>query len=159
MSKDIKLYRKRIIPNETIFLKDDIILHYSNNFIITKWNTLKPRKDIDHGISAYFIDQGFKISKIFDCNHQLVYWYCDIISTTIEKDTHTYIFEDLILDIIVYEDGTHKIMDLPELSMAIENNRISPNLTSYALQKLDQLLNIIYEQKFFDLVQCINEFE
>ena len=65
MEQTLKLYRKRYIPNESILLKDDNILFADDKLIITSWKTLKPRKDISYGYSAYFIDKGFKVSKMF----------------------------------------------------------------------------------------------
>ena len=38
----LKIYRKRIIPDECILLKDDIILERTDDAIITKWNTSNP---------------------------------------------------------------------------------------------------------------------
>lgn len=40
----LKIYRKRMIPDECILLKDDIILEKTDDIIVTKWNTLKPRR-------------------------------------------------------------------------------------------------------------------
>ena len=44
------LYRKRFIPMETIALKDDKILLWQDDLIVTKWNSLKPRRDIGSGL-------------------------------------------------------------------------------------------------------------
>lgn len=46
---NLKLFRRRFIPEEIVELKDDKILSMdkNNNIIITKWNVLKPRNDID----------------------------------------------------------------------------------------------------------------
>ena len=52
---NIRLFRKRFIPEEIIELKNDNIIHFKDNIIITKWDVLKPRHDINNGISAYFI--------------------------------------------------------------------------------------------------------
>lgn len=38
------LYRKRLIPNECILLKDDILLYRDEEILITKWNTIRPKK-------------------------------------------------------------------------------------------------------------------
>lgn len=38
------LYRKRIIPNECVLLKDDLVLSWDEERIVTKWNALKPKK-------------------------------------------------------------------------------------------------------------------
>ena len=63
---NIRLFRKRFIPEEIIELKNDNIIHFKDNIIITKWDVLKPRHDINNGISAYFINDGIKVSKIFN---------------------------------------------------------------------------------------------
>ena len=46
---DLVLYRKRLIPFENILLKGDKVLFADEHTIVTKWNTINPRKDIDHG--------------------------------------------------------------------------------------------------------------
>ena len=60
----IQLFRRRYIPDEIKELKDDIVLSVTDDMILTKWNVLKPRKDIARGVSAYFIDKGIKVSKL-----------------------------------------------------------------------------------------------
>ena len=69
------LYRKRLIPEECILLKDDIILEYNDDIILTKWNALKPKKDLHHGYSCYFKKEGYKVSKFYQADNSLLYWY------------------------------------------------------------------------------------
>lgn len=159
MVNPIELYRKRYIPNEIIHLKDDKILIHDKNLIITKWNTLKPRKDIDHGISAYFIDKGIKVSKIFDKNHSFVYWYCDIIHINEDITNHSIYFNDLLVDVVLYENGTVKILDLDELADALEKNIINTQIATEALRILNHLLEIIYSGNFDTLCKYINDVE
>ena len=144
----INLYRKRIIPEEMILLKDDVILHQDASTIITKWNSLKPRKDFSNGISAYFMDEGFKVSKIFDKHHKLVYWYCDIIETEYNSEQHTYIFTDLLADVVIYPDGELRVLDLDEIGDALEQKLISKDLSVKALRLCNQLLEKIYAGNF-----------
>ena len=40
---NLTLYRKRLIPDECILLKDDIIVHADNDVIVTTWHSLKKR--------------------------------------------------------------------------------------------------------------------
>ncbi len=150
------LYRRRFIPNELVHLKDDIILILEKDLIITKWVTLHPRKDIYRGISAYYTDQGFKVSKIYDRNDQIVYWYCDIIQIKNEQEKNTVIIEDLLIDVILYEDGTIRILDIDELCDALEQGIITQAEATLALRTLDHLLKIIYEGKFDTLKTPIN---
>lgn len=153
------LYRRRFIPNELIPLKDDIILHIDENFILTKWVTLHPRKDIARGISAFYLDKGFKVSKIYDKNDNLVYWYCDIIQAKKEQDKNTVIIEDLLIDVILYNDGKMRIMDLDELADALEQQLITQTEVSYALRTLNHLVTIINDGQFHTLQAPVNQIE
>lgn len=153
------LYRRRFIPNELVHLKDDIVLSMEKDLIITKWNTLHPRKDISRGISAYFIDHGFKVSKIYDKNDKLVYWYCDIIQIKNGPQKNTVIIEDLLIDVILYEDGTIRILDIDELCDALEQGLITQAESTLALRTLDHLLKIIYEGNFDTLKTPIDLIE
>lgn len=153
------LYRRRFIPDELIHLKDDIILVMESNLIITKWNALHPRKDIASGISAFYLDQGFKISKVFDKQGDIVYWYCDIIQTKKDDEKNTVIIEDLLIDLILYEDGNMRIVDLNELAEALDKKLISQAEASYALRTVNSLLQIIYDGRFHTLQEPINKAE
>lgn len=138
------IYRKRLIPNELILLKNDEILFLSEDVLVTKWNVLKPRKDFVRGYSCYFLNKGYKISKFIDENNQLLYYYCDIIDTDYNKETDTYIFTDLLVDVIIYPDGFVKVVDIDEISQALDENLITLDMTKRALIQLNSLLNIIY---------------
>jgi predicted RNA-binding protein associated with RNAse of E/G family len=142
-----------------IELKDDQILVIENNLIITKWNTLHPRKDIDRGVSAFYLDKGLKVSKIYDKNNHVVYWYCDIIQYKRDTTNNTIIIEDLLIDVILYEDGAMRIMDLDELSDALERRLLTQAEAIYALRTLDSLLKLIYEGNFQVLKIPVNEAE
>lgn len=153
------LYRKRLIPNEIIHLKDDIILHLDSSVIITKWNSLKPRKDISNGISAYFIEDGFKVSKVFDKHQKLVYWYCDIIETTYNPTENSYSFLDLLADVLVYPDGSVHVVDLEEIADALESKYIDKSTACKALRLCSNLLDIIYSGKFKKYQNIVNKYE
>jgi len=155
----LNLYRKRFIPNELVHLENDIILKEDQDLIITKWRALKPRKDIVGGISAYYIDKGFKVSKIYDQNDNIVYWYCDIIQTKVESDKNIIVFEDLLVDVLLYEDGTLRILDLDELADAFDTKLITEDMLKDALRTLDKLLKIIDQGKFSILQDEINRAE
>lgn len=156
---NIQLYRKRFFPNEIIHLKDDIILVHSENLIVTKWNTLKARKDIDHGISAYFMEEGYKVSKVYNKENKLVYWYCDIIETQYNPKTSSYIFTDLIIDVLIFENGQVKVLDLGEVGDMLDFEVIDIKLASKAMHITDNLLNLIYNGQFHDLANVINSIE
>ena len=119
----VKLYRKRLIPEECILLKDDHLFYQSPDILMTAWSALKPKPDLDHGISCYYLKEGFKISKFYDHQNRFMYWYCDIISHQYDREENRYIFTDLLADVILYPD-----------------NRLRD-----ALLKLDHLLRLYYQ--------------
>lgn len=145
---DVKLYRKRYIPFETVFLKDDIILSRDEERIVTKWNVLRPKTAFDHGISCYFLEKGFKISKFLKENEELVYYYCDIIRTEYIPEENTYIFHDLLVDVVVYPDGAVQVLDAEELADALDDGIIDEAFVKAALRQLAALLHEIYNNRF-----------
>lgn len=156
---EIKLYRKRFIPQENILLKDDVILFLDDHRIITKWNALKPRADIAGGLSAYFMDKGIKVSKVYNHAHEIVHWYCDIIHTEHEPFSDTYVFLDLLVDILVYESGAVKVVDLDEVGLMLANQAIEIEKASEALITANSLLTDIYTGNFSLYQNVINQME
>ena len=142
-----KLYRKRLIPDECILLKDDIIIYLDENMLITKWKTLKPRSDFHHGYSCYFFKEGYKISQFFKEDNSLLYWYCDIITCEYEASEKTLIVTDLLADVIVYPDKHVQVLDLDELCDAKEMGLINDAQFMLSLRQLHKLLDIIYDEK------------
>lgn len=157
--EQVRLFRRRFLPDELTELKDDIILSMSEDVLITKWNVLKPRKDISHGISAYFIKLGVKVSKIYDASHNLVYWYCDIIDTKIDTDTNTYTFNDLLIDVLIYPDGHVEVVDMDEFADMMEQNVLDREISILTLRQTNHLLHLIYSGNFAQLTDYIENAE
>lgn len=157
--KELKLYRKRIIPEECILLKDDEVLYQDSEVIITKWNTIHPKKTLHHGYSCYFLERGFKVSKFYDHDGNLISWYCDIISYSYEEEDNAYTFTDLLVDVIVYPDGFVRVVDLDELADAARDGLISAEQMQLALRRTDKLLSVIYKGAFGKLQKYIEDQE
>lgn len=156
---ELKLYRKRIIPDECILLEDDQILYHNQEVIITKWNTIRPKKTLCRGYSCYFMERGFKVSKFYDHDDNLISWYCDIIDYSFDKATDTYVFTDLLVDVIVYPDGFVRVVDLNELADAARDGLLSPDQMQLALRRTDKLLSLIYKGAFAKLQKYIEDYE
>lgn len=154
----ISIFRKRFIPNETIYLKDDIILEQTDDIIVTRWNALNPKIDLDHGFSCYYLKKGIKISKFFHKNNTLLYWYCDIVDYDFQPSQNKLTVSDLLADVIIQPDGSYRVVDLDELAQASKQKLISQEQLHTALIHLDDLLNIIYQQKFSDLTEPIERY-
>lgn len=152
-----RLFRRRFIPDENIELKDDMILALEPNLIITSWNVLKPRRDISRGVSAYFIDKGIKVSKVFDNAGQMVYWYCDIIETHYDEKENIYTFNDLLIDVIVYPDGQVEVLDMDEFADAMEQGILSVGTIAHAMRATDDLLHTIYAGEFEKYTHYIDD--
>jgi hypothetical protein len=152
------LYRKRIIPEECVLLKDDIILKQTDDIIMTKWNTLRPKKNLHHGYSCYFLNEGYKVSKFLREDDSLMYWYCDIIKTDYNEAENTYVFTDLLADVIMYPDGFVKVVDIDEIALALKNGKLPQEDIIKLLTSLDKLLNIVYSHDFERYKHMINEY-
>lgn len=153
------LYRKRIIPNECILLKDDEILMWDDAIIVTRWKALKPKKDLHHGYSCYFLKEGYKISKFYRQDNTLIYYYCDIITHQYHAAENKLIVTDLLADVIIYPDGFVKVVDLDEMVPALECGGISMNDLKKALLSCNALLSLIYDGKLSQLTKYIESYE
>jgi predicted RNA-binding protein associated with RNAse of E/G family len=151
-----KLYRKRIIPSECILLKDDEVVYLDDTVLITKWKTLKPKAEFDHGASAYIFEKGIKVSKFYHADGTLLYWYCDIVDFEADHDTGTLTVTDLLADVIVYPSGRIKVMDLDELADALEQGLITQEQTATCMKRLDALLTLIDRDKFDTLCEYLD---
>ncbi len=149
------LYRKRIIPDECILLKDDEIIYINERIIVTSWKTLHQKNEFDHGYSCYFLQEGYKVSRFLRSDNTLVYWYCDIIDYQYNEEENSYIFRDLLADVIVMPDGFVKVVDLDEFEQALESGSLTGMDVRRALRSLSKLLNIIYDGHFESLTREI----
>jgi predicted RNA-binding protein associated with RNAse of E/G family len=207
---EFSLYRRRIIPAECILLKDDEILSFDEGRIVTRWRALRPKKDLHHGISCYFLSNGCKVSKFYQADGTLLYWYVDIIDFSWEENVTLYdrgqlpadgcsdfkqstrvynaehsdiesyharlapssihtetdrvvtphlLVTDLLADVIIYPDGSYRIVDLAELADALSDDLFHPTMLTDALRKLDAFLAAFYDGRFEEMKAYIEKFE
>lgn len=145
---DLVFYRKRLIPFENVLLDGDTVLFSDEHMMVTKWNTIKPRKDIDHGYSLYLPDEGYKISKFLRSDGSLYKWYCDIVEFYYDKDNNSVTTLDLLLDITINEKGEIHLLDMDELAQAHKEGLIDDELMHKALIRADRLLKTAYSGGF-----------
>ena len=142
------LYRRRLIPNECILLKDDVILSCTDNMILTKWNALRPKKELHHGFSAYFLKEHIKVSKFCKEDNTFMYWYCDVVDYETDESAGTVTSIDLCVDVVVYPDGRLKVLDLDELVQARRKGLLTQGQLEHALLATGDLLDDIYHERF-----------
>lgn len=58
---------------------------------------------------------------------------------------------DLLLDVLVYPDGSFKLLDMDELAQAQSEKLISDTLLQSSLLTANRLLNEIYDNKFHEI--------
>lgn len=151
-----KLYRRRFIPSECILLKDDVIVEQNEEILVTAWDLLHPRSDFARGCSCYFLREGFKISKMYQQDNSLRYYYCDIIEASFQQEEEALTVTDLLADVIIYPDGQIRVVDLDELAEALERKLITQEQMSSCLRRLDHLLSILYRSEFDRLLSPLN---
>lgn len=155
----LHLYRRRLIPEECIPLPNDVILYCDGDVLVTGWKTIRPKKDMDHGFSCYYLKEGYKISKFYRADHTLFCFYCDIISPAYEKNTNSLTVTDLLADVIIYPDGSVQVVDIDELVKAFDDGKLSLELMKKSLLILDRLLKMVYGGKLPELLQYIDRFD
>ncbi len=147
----MKIYRKRYIPNEIVDISGDEVIYRDEEKLITSWTPIKPRGDIGKGMSCVYFNEGWKVSKFYNLDGSFKFWYCDIIDYEYDKSEDTYIIKDLLVDVIVHEDGTYEILDEEELDQALQEGLITEEIKAEAIFKLNKLLEKIKSQKFHEL--------
>ena len=91
---------------------------------------MRHRVGISSGNTCCFLKKGYKISKFLNENEELVYYYCDIIDTKFDESENVFTFTDLLADVIIYENGFVKVVDLAEIADALEGLESEPNSSS-----------------------------
>lgn len=147
------MYRKRYMPQDIKSLNDDEIIYITDDVIVTKWKTFKPKKEFSNGVSCTFLKKGYKISKFMNDDGDLVYYYCDIIHCDYDSQKNTWLFTDLMADVKVYPDGFVEVVDLAEVAEAYSKKIISADIMQEMLEKLDSLLNLIYNGKLKEVIE------
>ena len=149
----VKLYRRRLIPDELIELKDDIILSHENNVLVTKWEVLHPRHDFTHG---YSFDDGIKVSKFLKADGSLLYWYCDIITASYSSDKNEITVIDLLADVTVDPHGIMNVLDIDELCEAREKKLIDDDRFFLSVKQLGTLITTIQAGNFHKYTDVLN---
>ena len=158
-AENLLIYRRRFIPNELICLDNDEVLYLDDEKLITKWNALHSRSDFSRGISAYFFKEGWKVSKIIDHEGNTLHWYCDIVEYILDEQKNSMTCQDLLFDVVVYDNGRYKVLDCDEAAEAYESGLITGAQLCSALRSLHKLMEVIYHDRFDRLQAVIGEFE
>lgn len=155
----LAMYRKRLIPEECILLRDDKILHIDSETIVTSWNTIRPKKDLHHGFSVFYRNEGWKVSRFYTEAGKLLYTYCDIVCYEENLSSNELTVVDLLADVIIYPDGFVKVVDLDELAEAVSKGLITSEQLNICLINLNALLERIYKGELDILCSPLDKFD
>ena len=135
--------RVRLIPQESILLKDDVILYRDDEQIITSWDAFRKRPELVRGLSVYYLKEHLKLSKVFhedgDCH-----WSFALADYRFEENGTEPVMTDLLADVVVFRDGRIRVLDLDELADAHEQGLIDSSLLKKSLHTLNRLLRELY---------------
>lgn len=172
MFNSVALFRRRFVPNEITWLKDDALVYMDDEKIITRWKSLKPRSDFSGGESTYYRKKGLKVSRILDSNGNFLHWYCDIImeqdanilkelpdDCRLKNGANEYIsnldlhsadnqivFTDLLVDIIINPNGLIEVADLDECADMLKKGYITVDQLDFALHTAHDFLALLYSR-------------
>ncbi len=150
----MKMYRKRFIPNEIVDISSDEVIRRTKDIIATKWLPIHPRNDVASGESIVYLNEGYKISKFYDKEGKLLYYYCDIIDCSYDQEKDAYTFIDLLVDVKYYPDGKIEYLDFDELQEAYESGLIN---SSQLLKALNNLNRLVFKIKDGTLLRAYNK--
>ncbi|WP_130836212.1 DUF402 domain-containing protein [Lachnoclostridium sp. Marseille-P6806] len=159
MNRTTALFRRRLIPEECIRLDSDVIERCDEAMLVTSWRAIRPKRELSHGYSVYYLKRGIKVSQFIAHDGSLMYWYCDIVDYDYRPEENTLIVTDLLADVLLYPDGRLKVVDLDELAQAFDEQKISAETMVRCLRRLNSLLEIIYSRQFEALQRPILELQ
>lgn len=140
---ELTIYRKRLIPPETVCLKDDTILTLNDTIIVTSWKAIREREDLSRGFSCYYLKEDIKLSRMIKSDGSF-HWYFDIADYAFDDAHTTLTMTDLLADVAVMPDGQIRVLDLDELADAHDQGLIDDALLKKSLRTLDRLLTNLY---------------
>ncbi len=97
-------------------------------------------------LTYYFVKKGYTISKVFKRSGEFLYYYCDVMEMH-QVGRLRYVMVDLLLDLIVYPDGSYHLLDVDEFADSIEKNHLKKKQQVYALHTLHRMLQLTTEKK------------
>jgi hypothetical protein len=151
-----QILRRRLIPFETVDLAGDALLHRDPRLLVTRWRTIRPKKEFASGVSFWFLDRDYKVSRFYAHDGTFLYWYCDVLQIEYDGARDSYLMLDLLLDVRAYPDGRVEVLDEDELAEAHARRLVTDGQRDRAREILAGLLRDIGEGAFPPR-ECLNE--
>ena len=108
----VKIIKHKLCPYESQDITNDHWHHISEDLLISTWNPVESEMQVASVLSIFELSKGVQISKKFNAQGQLKYWYCDLIAARYEDEALH--ITDLILDLVIFPDGVLQVIDVSE---------------------------------------------
>ncbi len=89
-------------------------------------------------VEYYYRDRWYNVLKIFDASGRLKGYYCNI-SLPAEFDGQVITWRDLALDVFIFPDGTHRVLDEAEFEAS---QLYPPEVKARAREAVAELLDL-----------------
>lgn len=134
-----------IKDNYLVFGNDRTIVQESDG---RTWKTKEP------AIMYFFLDRWFNI--IAQKKENGIYYYCNMASPNIVED-NTIKYIDYDLDLRVFADGSHKVLDKNEYKFHKEKMNYPDEIDIILKDELKSLIQLVKEKKYgFDREKILN---
>lgn len=98
----------------------------------------------DRFLEFYYPGRHYAIWQVEDRDGRLKGWYCNV-STPVREDASALRFRDLLLDLLVYPDGSWSVLDREELEQA-RRQGLAPDLAEQAEAAIGELLALLEQR-------------
>ncbi len=148
MTKAMKIFKQKFIPEKIYDISDDEVIFFNNEFMITSWEATNSEMGVKKALSLTSFSNGYQISKKFNKENEFMYWYCDIVKAWHDREKNEIWIQDLIADVILFPDKALQVIDLPELVEARKNGLITEVLFQECHKSILSLVSSVIHGNF-----------
>ena len=137
-------------------IKDNYLV-FGNDRTIVQESDGRTWKTKDPAIMYFFLDRWFNI--IAQKKENGIYYYCNMASPNIVED-NTIKYIDYDLDLRVFADGSHKVLDKSEYKFHKEKMNYPDEIDIILKDELKSLIQLVKEKKYgFDREKILNYYD
>ena len=144
----LTIIRKRLIPDEEVDISGDELISFDGKTLVTRWLPIKPRPDIGWGQSVTDLEQGVKVSAVFDREGDFRHWYWDVVKADFDEDCRRLVIKDMLLDVVVKPDMTFSVLDEDELERALGEGMLTEAEAQETRQKAARVIELVKSGDF-----------
>ncbi|PIQ25588.1 hypothetical protein COW36_21330 [bacterium (Candidatus Blackallbacteria) CG17_big_fil_post_rev_8_21_14_2_50_48_46] len=133
MTSQLPIRKQKLHPVREVNLSGDTWLHQDEHLCVSYWHLPRTESDqVAHTLTLTIFDEAIQIHSKHNAAGERLYWYCDLLE--VKRDEGGWHLTDLLLDVVVFPDGSTRMLDLGELAEALEEGGIHPQQAAQALR-------------------------